>query len=178
MPCVSLYLKTSRHAISCCIVDVETTGTSSWSGIVELAAVALNERGQTLGTYTSFAYPEVLDERCDRALAYNHITREMLEGAPPIVDVVEEFSRWFHNYSVTEVWSFNRPFDQGMLEKAGLYLPWKGCIMRLCREKMPRRPKDPSLATAAAHYGVMHRPSHRALDDAKAAAELFCRLHR
>lgn len=164
--------------MSTCIIDVETTGTSSWSGIVELAALALNERGQTLGTYTSFVYPEILDERCDRALAYNGITREMLEGAPAIADVVEEFTRWLDNYGVTEVWSYNRPFDQGMTEKAGLFLPWKGCVMRLCREKMPKRKKDPPLTEAAEHFGVVYRTKHRALDDAKAAAELFCRLHR
>lgn len=168
--------------MSVCILDVETTGLPSapWARVYELGALALGPHGQTLGTFESDMFPDLLDERADRALLRSGRTRADMVGAPPLDDVRDLFTRWLDNYSVTEVWSYNRVFDQGMLERSGFYLPWKGCVMRLCRDNMPRRKKDPPLAEAAAHFGVLThaRKKHRALDDAKTAAELFCRLHR
>jgi DNA polymerase III epsilon subunit-like protein len=163
-----------------CIIDTETTGTSPWSRVVEIGALALGPGGQTLGTFESLLFPDVLDERADRALERSGLSRAEVEAAPPADDVIADFTRWLDNYSVTEVWSYNRAFDQAMLERSGVYLPWKGCVMRLCRENMRWLKKDPSLGDAAAHFGILTRArkKHRALDDAKVAAELFCRLHR
>lgn len=166
--------------MSTCILDTETTGTSLWSRVYELGALALGAGGQTLGTFESDMFPDLLDERADRALLRSGRTRADLESAPPTDDVRDLFTRWLDNYGVTEVWSYNRAFDQGMLERSGFHLPWKGCVMRLCRDNMPKRRYDPSLAEAAAHYNLVTRgrKKHRALDDAKLAAELFCRLKR
>lgn len=168
--------------MSVCILDTETTGLPSapWSRVYELGALALGTGGQTLGTFESDMFPDLLDERAGPALLRSGRTRADLESAPPTDDVRDLFTRWLDNYGVTEVWSYNRAFDQSMLERSGFFLPWKGCVMRLCRQNMPVRRKDPSLDVAAAHYNIITRTrkKHRALDDAKTAAELFCRLKR
>lgn len=157
-----------------CVLDVETTGTSAWSRVVEVGVVAYARTGHELGRYQSFVFPNILDERADRALKYNSIRREDVEHAPSTMTVQEQLAQFCDNYSIGETWAYNRSFDERMLLQSNLWLPWKldgGCILRLARENMPPRAKDPPLADAALCFGVPSpEGAHRALRDALVAA--------
>ncbi len=160
------------------IIDLETTGLPSqpWARVMEVAAVAVGPNGHYLGDFSRMVFPDPLDDRAKPALARSGIDALELAQAPKLADVLPEFTRWLENYSVQGVWSYNRAFDKTMLEREGVYLPWKGCVMRLARQCMPPRQKDPSLVEACVHYRIAMSCQHRALPDARAAAELFCRL--
>lgn len=160
------------------IVDTETTGLPSqpWARIMEIAAVAIGPNGHYLGDFSRLVMPDPLDDRADPALRRSGIDKLELALAPRLADVLPDFMRWVENYNIEAVWSYNRAFDRSMLEREGVYLPWKGCVMRLARQHMPPRQKDPSLVDACVHYRISMSTQHRALPDARAAAELFCRL--
>lgn len=162
--------------MSIVVIDTETTGTGAWSRVVELGAVALSADGHTLGMFESLMRPGILDERAEPALRRSGFTLADIEAAPPTADVRDLFTTWLENYGVTEAWAFNRYFDQSMLERSDIYLPWKGCVMQLCRKALPHNEKTLSLERYARFFRVPLVRKHRALDDAKAAAALFCRL--
>lgn len=157
------------------ILDTETTGLPSapWSRVVELAAVALDFEGRQVAEFDSLVLPDVLDERAARALKYNNITFDEVFEAPDTAQVRVSFSAWLLDNNVTGVMSYNEVFDRGMLERSGFRLPWAGCVMRLARQHMPPRSKDPSLDAACAYFGINHMHRHRALGDARAAAALY-----
>ncbi len=164
-----------------CVVDTETTGLPSaqWARVVELAAVIVDDVGVEIAAFQSLIYPDILDERCDRALAYCGITREDLSIAAAADVVREDFRLWCAEMNVSAVWAYNRSFDEGMLLRSGFELPWAGCVMREARARMPRRPKDPPLIEAARHFlGEEPARSHRALDDARTAARVLAAMMR
>lgn len=150
-----------------------------WARVVELAAVVMDDEGQELAAFQSLIYPDILDERCDRALAYCGLTREDLSIASAADVVREDFRAWCAEMHVSAVWAYNRSFDEGMLLRSGFDLPWAGCIMREARARMPRRPKDPRLIDAALWFlGEEPMRSHRALDDARTAARVLAAMMR
>ncbi len=163
-------------------IDVETTGLPSaeWARVVEIAAVAHTSEGHTLGAFQSYVRPEPFDDRADRSLAYNGVPREAILNASPEDAVAYQFAKWLDNYSIKEVWAYNRVFDAGMLERSGIYLPSSGgCVMRLSRENMPARRKDPPLKEALAHFCRReNEQAHRALGDAKDCAAVYFAIQR
>ena len=164
-----------------CVLDTETTGLPSaqWARVVEIGAVVVDESGDEVGNYHSLIKPDIFDERADRALAYCGLTREDFTFAPFTEMVREEFLDWCAAFDVTEVWAYNRVFDEAMLLRSGVVLPWAGCIMRQARLKMPPRPKDPPLAEAVRFFlGEEMAGQHRALNDASAAARVLAALSR
>jgi len=163
------------------VIDTETTGlpNAAWSRVVEVAAVLIDGEGAEIGTFSSLMCPDVLDDRADRALSYCGIARSEVAEAPPLEQVRADFSRWVCEAQPKEVWAYNRVFDETMLTRSGFELVWTGCIMRLARTRMPYRKKDPSLRDAALYFiGQEPQNWHRALSDAKAAAQVLATLTR
>ena len=165
-----------------CVLDTETTGlpNASWARVVELAAIAVDPDGYVeRAHFHSLVCPDVLDERANRALGYNGISVEDLREAPVESAVRASFYAWCANNRITEVWAYNRIFDETFLNRAGFILPWQGCVMRLARHQMPHRQKDPPLRDAAAFFlGVAPTETHRALADARTAAQVLGVLRR
>jgi DNA polymerase-3 subunit epsilon len=164
------------------ILDTESTGlpSSEWARVVEIGAVALGPDGHVLGTFESLVCPEpgwARPGRVDRALALSGIAFDDVCAAPSEREAQECLSRWLENFSATRVWSFNRVFDETMLARSGFYLPWPdgaGCVMRLARQHMPHKEKDPSLGEAMHFFGIERRgDAHRALSDAIGAAGVY-----
>lgn len=164
-----------------CVIDTETTGlpNAPWSRVVEIGAVLLDEAGHPVGCFSELARPDVLDDRADRALSYCGIARADLLAAPDFLDVRARFDSWLKEHAVNRVWSYNRAFDEGMLLRSGVSLPWEGCVMRLARQRMPHRAKDPPLREASMFFlGFEPDTAHRALSDARTAAQVLAVLLR
>lgn len=170
--------------MSILILDTETTGlpSSEWARVIELGAVVLHPHRDyaEINHFHTFMLPvEGVDDRADKALKHSGITRGDLVGAPREGDARSAFYRWLAQHQVTEVFSYNRVFDEGMLVRSGFTLPWAGCVMRMSRDRMPARKKDPTLADAAKHFGVgVAEGLHRALPDARLAAQVFAAIRR
>lgn len=180
------------------ILDTETTGIyprDEWAEVVELAAVMLDSGLTEVSHFTSLVKPKVLDERCDGALAVNHITREMLADAPGARDVAVAFAAWAKPWRdrVKAVQSYNIDFDRPMVERMGLRgVPWGECVMKGAMEPMAEAgllkkktyPKEhegitgvylfPKLSMCCEHFEVkVDGDAHRALTDARAAAKVW-----
>ena len=164
------------------IVDTESTGlpNQEWARVVEIGAVVLHPHRDyaEVNSFSSLLRVDSLDDRATRALDYCGISVASVDGAPRPPDVRRAFYEWMAQHQVTEVFSYNRTFDETMLKRSGFELPWVGCVMRMSRTAMPGLKKDPSLAAAAAHFGVALTEAHRALPDARAAAEVFAAIRR
>jgi DNA polymerase III epsilon subunit-like protein len=166
-----------------CVLDTETTGLPNqpWARVVEVGAVVLDPRKD----YAEVAcFQVVLDPGADALVGYprNASQRvpieEILKFGVSEGTVHAVIAKWLTTHRVTEVFSYNRVFDEVLLKRSGFVLPWTGCVMRMARAAMPPRPKDPSLADAAAHFGATQAEAHRALPDARLAAQVFAAIRR
>lgn len=184
------------------VIDTETTGfaTFPWSRVVELAAVLLDEQGELAGTFAALVRPEIHDNRSDGVCKIHGLTKEALKDAPLAGDVAETFRLWKNEKCDLTVrcTSYNREFDQPMVERMGLTdLNWGPCIMEMVTDHMgplgllkpadPKHPKYrpgkkwlwPSLDVAAKHFGVAFEgPAHRALTDAMVASQVLVACYR
>ena len=164
------------------ILDCEATGLPSDKNarVVEIGAVVLHPH-RDYAEVNSFSVvihpgPNALDGYPRNAS--QAVPLESILGAGSAADARRALYEWMAQHQVTEVFSYNRTYDEGMLKRSGFELPWAGCVMRMARAAMPGLKKDPSLAAAVAHFGVSLTEAHRALPDARAAAEVFAAIRR
>jgi DNA polymerase-3 subunit epsilon len=161
------------------VVDVETTGWApADSGITEIGAVRVHD-GQVVAEFTSLVDPGT-PIPVDIA-ELTGINDEMLAGAPPIAAVLPGLLAFAQGCVLT---AHNARFDLSFLtaacEAAGL--PWPGFpvldTVRLARHLMavPEEVPDCKLATLAGFFGSPVQPVHRALDDARATADVLAHL--
>jgi DNA polymerase-3 subunit epsilon len=161
------------------VVDVETTGWAPVdSGITEIGAVRVRD-GQVVAEFTSLVDPGT-PVPADIAVLTG-IDDEMLAGAPPIAAVLPGLLAFADGCVLT---AHNARFDLSFLtaacEAAGL--PWPGFpvldTVRLARYLMtvPDEVPDCKLGTLAAFFGSPAQPSHRALADARATADVLMHL--
>lgn len=166
------------------VLDTETTGFpgQAWSRVIELGAVLLDTDGTEVDAFGSLVLPDILDERAARALEINRITVEMLRGQPAAWSVAASFRGWLASREARWVAAYNIAFDRPMVERMGMTsLQWASCIMLRSMDMMGQacptfddgRRKWPSLAAAAAHFGVtVEGDAHRAVTDARTAARV------
>ena len=165
------------------VVDVETTGWSpDVAGITEIGAVRVR-RGEVVAEFTSLVNPGTPVPAPITELT--GISDLMLALAPPVAAVLPGLLAFAEGSVLT---AHNAPFDLRFLVAAcaAAGLGWPGFevldTVRLARYLMaaPDEVPDRKLATLAEYFGTPVRPSHRALDDARATAvvlrELLARL--
>jgi len=165
------------------VVDVETTGWSPGeAGITEIGAVRVR-RGEVIAEFTSLVNPGTPVPAPITELT--GISDPMLALAPPVAAVLPGLLAFADGSVLT---AHNAPFDVRFLVAAcaSAGLGWPGFevldTVRLARHLMaaPDEVPDRKLATLAEYFGTPVRPSHRALDDARATAvvlgELLARL--
>jgi DNA polymerase-3 subunit epsilon len=161
------------------VVDVETTGWApADSGITEIGAVRVHG-GQVIAEFTSLVDPGTPIPADIAALT--GIDDQMLTGAPSIAAVLPGLLAFADGCVLT---AHNARFDLSFLtaacEAAGL--PWPGFpvldTVRLARYLMavPDEVPDCKLGTLAAFFGSPAQPSHRALADARATADVLMHL--
>jgi len=161
------------------VVDVETTGWApDKAGITEIGAVRV--RGsKVVGEFSSLVNPGTPVPPAITELT--GISDQMLASAPPVADVLPDLLA-FAEGSVLA--AHNAPFDLAFLiaacDATGLAWPRFEVLdtVRLARHLMatPQEVPDRKLATLASFFEAPVRPSHRALDDARATAVVLGRL--
>jgi DNA polymerase-3 subunit epsilon len=167
-------LGTPLYDVTFCVIDLETTGGSHHDcGITEIGAVKLRG-GECLGTLQTLVNP-------GRAIppvitALTGITEAMVLPAPRIEEVLPALLEFVGGSVIV---GHNVRFDIGFLaaalDRAGYPALANTAVdtcalaRRLTRDEVP----DCRLGTLAAGLRLDHRPSHRALADALATADLL-----
>jgi DNA polymerase III subunit epsilon len=161
------------------VVDIETTGWApEEAGITEIGAVRVHA-GRAVAEFASLVNPGTPVPPAITELT--GISDQMLVSAPPVTAVLPGLLAFAEGSVLT---AHNAPFDLRFLTAAcaGMGRAWPGFevldTVRLARHLMatPQEVPDRKLATLASFFGTPVRPSHRALDDARATAVVLGQL--
>jgi DNA polymerase-3 subunit epsilon len=167
-------LGTALAEVTFCVLDLETTGGDPGAdAITEVGAVKVRG-GEQLGTFRTFVNPGIRIPRSITVLT--GITEAMVERAPPAAAVLPSLLEFLGSAVLV---GHNIRFDVSFLDAAlrrdgrpplGTK-PVDTCALarRLVRDEVP----NCRLSTLADRFRLPHRPTHRALDDALATADLL-----
>ncbi|HEX5596355.1 MAG TPA: DEDD exonuclease domain-containing protein [Micromonosporaceae bacterium] len=157
------------------VVDLETTGgTPDGGGITEIGAVKVRG-GEKLGELATLVNPG--EPIPPFITVLTGITPAMVATAPPVEAVLPSLLEFLRGAVLV---AHNAPYDVRFLKAACARHGYRWPNPRvldtvtlarqvLTRDEVPNR----KLATLAAFFGTRHRPTHRALDDAKATVEVL-----
>ncbi|MFI9799521.1 DEDDh family exonuclease [Streptomyces sp. NPDC052302] len=153
------------------VVDVETTGLARDDRIISAAVYRLD----ALGEVEDHWYTLVNPERDPGPVWIHGLTSETLEGAPLFADIAEEFAARLDGRVLV---AHNAVFDWQMIAREYARAERRAPVrQRLCTIALSKELGLPlpnhKLATLAAHFGVVQRRAHHALDDARVLAEAF-----
>ncbi len=167
-------LGTPLHDVTFCVIDLETTGGNrNEDMITEVGAVKVRG-GECLGTFQTLVNP-------GRAIppqitVLTGLSDVLVAGAPRIEAVLGTLLDFVGDSVIV---GHNVGFDVGFLRAAcqraqrpplaGTVVDTVALARRLVRDEVP----DCKLGTLASRFRLDHRPSHRALDDALATADLL-----
>jgi DNA polymerase-3 subunit epsilon len=168
-------LGTPVREVTFVVLDLETTGGSAGTdAITEVGAVKVRG-GERLGELATLIDPGT--GIAPAVVALTGITQAMVTGAPGIGTVLPSLLEFCAGAVLV---AHNAPFDTGFLRTAckrhGLAWPRPAvlCTARLARAVLTRD-EAPSvrLSALAEQLGTSARPTHRALDDARATVEVL-----
>lgn len=160
------------------VVDLETTGGSATNDrITEIGAVKIRG-GEVLGEFATLVDPGLPIP--PQIVALTGITEAMVYDAPRIDEVLPSFIEFARGSILV---AHNARFDMSFLRQNALrlHLQWPFSAT-LCTVTMARRilgrDEAPTvrLSALADLFDVTVRPTHRALDDARATVEVFHHL--
>lgn len=170
----TLDLGVASPDVTFCVIDLETTGGSpSNDAITEIGAVKVRA-GERLGSFQS-----LIDPRRPIPSAIAHLTGiddMMVSDQPPIEQVLPAFLEFFRGSVFV---AHNASFDFRFLGAACTALEYPQlpgppiCTARLARRLVWPDVPNVRLRTLADHFRTRTRPTHRALDDAEACAEVL-----
>lgn len=148
------------------VVDVETTGLFDSDRVVEVAAVTLDVRGEVVDEWETLVNPG----RHVGATAIHGLTASMVSMAPSFEEVAAALAVRLQGAALV---AHNLAFDSRMLCNeysrlgAAFHAGCGVCTLRLVGRR---------LADACSDLGIQPPQYHRALADARAAAQLFSAL--
>jgi len=162
------------HDVTFCVIDLETTGGSAETcGITEVGAVKMRG-GVCLGTYQTLVNPGAAIPPVITVLT--GITQAMVLPAPRIETVLPTLLEFVGDAVVV---GHNVRFDLSFIQAAlrrserprldNRSIDTCALARRLVRDEVP----NCKLGTLADRFRLDHQPSHRALDDALATADLL-----
>jgi DNA polymerase-3 subunit epsilon len=166
-------LGTPLRDVTFCVVDLETTGGRPEDQITEIGAVKYRG-GELLGTFQTLIDPGVAIPPSITVLT--GITEAMVLRAPRVSEVLPTFVEFCGDAVLV---GHNVGFDTGFLNRALAAAGWPRLSQRvvdtlsLTRRLLGDELPNCRLDTAASRLRLAHRPSHRALDDALATADLL-----
>lgn len=176
------------------IADVETTGLRTYnSKIVEIGAIVLGPDLAEVERWGSLVNPgkEALGLAQPKAMEMNKLTREELEAAPCTQEAAKGFQALLGRHGDAVFHAYNNEFDSWFLAQPPWGVPekrWGECIMMASMDIMDAadelvlnergKPKFPKLSEAMAFFGCKGASSHRAVDDARAAADVYTEILR
>ena len=157
-----------------CIVDFETTGTNPRHDLIcEIGAVKVRG-GEVLGTFQTLVNPGVAVP--PRISVITGLTDAVLAPAPRIEQVLTSLRSFIGDAVFV---AHNASFDLGFLRAALArldfeeYRPVVVDTLALARRLLRDEVRNFRLGTLAERFGIENRPSHRALDDARATCDLL-----
>ena len=162
------------HQVTFCVVDLETTGATAEScEITEVGAVKVRG-GECLGTFQTLVNPGRSIPRSISVLT--GIDDSMVVPAPTIDEVLPSLLEFVGGaVLVGHNLRFDVSFLDAALQRADRPRLANACVdtcalaRRLVRDEVP----DCRLGTLASRFRLSHTPTHRALDDALATADLL-----
>jgi DNA polymerase-3 subunit epsilon len=153
------------------VVDVETTGLGRDDRIVSAAVYRLDAYGEVEDHW----YSPVNPQRDPGPVWIHGLTGAMLADAPLFADIADELAQRLAGRVLV---AHNAVFDWSMLAReyararSSAPVEHRLCTIVLAKELgLPLA--NHKLASLAAHYGVVQRRAHHALDDARVLAEAF-----
>lgn len=157
------------------VFDIETTGLNSTDDrITEIGAVKI-KNGEICDRWSTFVNPEKhIPEHISELTS---ITDEMVSGAPKINEILPEFLEFCKDSVLV---AQNARFDTGFIKisckRQGLEYNFP-CIdtLILARGLYPEL-SNHKLDTLTKHLNVILENHHRAVDDAKATADIFIKM--
>ena len=167
-------LGTPLNDVTFVVLDLETTGGSPDAcAITEVGAVKYRG-GECLGTFHTLVNPGSVIP--PEIVYLTGITQEMVTPAPRIESVLPAFLEFIGNAVVV---GHNVRFDMNFIQTNAVRLGYRRlpnkvvdtCALarRLVRDEVP----NCALETLSRYFRTATRPCHRALDDAKATADLL-----
>lgn len=161
------------------VVDLETTGSSPnvGAGITEIGAVKVRG-GEIIGEFQTLVNPGAAIPAFISVLT--GITDAMVLNAPSIAETFPTFLEFMGSKNDTILVAHNAPFDVGFLKASAArqnYLWPQYRVVdtaRLARQILLRdEVPNCKLGTLALFFNTQTTPTHRALDDARATADVF-----
>ena len=159
------------------VVDVETTGGSPATAALTEIGAAKYRGGECVGTFATLVDPGCHVPPLITLLT--GISDAMVCGAPPVRAVLPTFLEFVQgSVIVGHNIGFDLAFLNTALAAAGRDPLDNAVVDTLALSRRLLRPDVPNcrLRTLAAALDLEHRPSHRALDDVRATADLLHRL--
>jgi DNA polymerase-3 subunit epsilon len=160
--------------VTFCVLDLETTGASAEHDRITEIGAAKFRGGEQIGTFKTFVNPEC--EIPPAITVLTGITQSMVMAAPSVGEILPTLLEFIGDSVIV---AHNARFDVGFLNAALLrndrepltnrVLDTVALARRVLRGSVP----DCKLATLAKWLRLPHQPSHRALDDALATADLL-----
>jgi DNA polymerase-3 subunit epsilon len=157
------------------VVDLETTGWSPEAAAITEIGAVLVRGGRRQGEFASLVNPGMAVPPSIEDLT--GITDRMLASAPRVASVLPGLLTFARGRVLV---AHNAPFDLGFLRAAcdDCGLAWPGFTVldtvMLARQVMdPDEVPDCKLGTLAGFFGARTAPSHRALADARATADVL-----
>lgn len=154
------------------IVDIETTGGTSYNSRITEVAVFIHDGKQVIDEFHSLVNPETEIPRFITGLT--GITNEMVEKAPVFSEIAEElFQKTEDCVFVAHNVNFDYSFLRQEFKEAGYdFKRKKACTVRLSRAIIPGFPSY-SLGNLCSNLGINITDRHRAKGDAQATVKLF-----
>lgn len=158
------------------VVDVETTGGNpSWQRVTEIGAVKIRN-GEIIAEWSSLINPE--RKIPAKITSLTGITNEMVEGAPRFGEIADDFRSFLGD----GVFAAHRVrFDFGFLREEFRRLEQDLRMPTFCTVVETRRYfpgfQSYSLANLCREFGIELIDHHRALCDAKAAAQILLKIN-
>jgi DNA polymerase-3 subunit epsilon len=159
------------------VIDLETTGTSARSSILEIGLV-VQRAGRVLERFETFVDPGSPVPWSITQLT--GIEQGMIEDAPDPASALSALGRVLDSHGVQALVAHNAPFDRRFIERArteagsAWELPPFLCSLRLARRLV--RARRYGLAALVEQLSIPERPRHRALGDAEMTAALWWEL--
>lgn len=153
------------------VVDVETTGLARDDRIVSAAVYRLDARGDVEDHW----YTPVNPLRDPGPTWIHGLTSEVLADAPLFTEIADDFAERLRGRVLV---AHNALFDWSMIAREYARVQRTAPVrQRLCTIALSKELALPlpnhKLESLAAHYGVVQRRAHHALDDARVLAETF-----
>lgn len=161
------------NKLSFCVFDLETTGGNHHSDkIIEIGLVKV-ENFKIVDEIAFLVKPEVHIPEFIQKLT--SIKDSDVDSAPVIEDVIDEILKFMgDSILVAHNTSFDIPFFNSVLKRLGKEeLKNKAICTNLMTKYMIPNLLSSNLNYMSKIFGLQHQKAHRALDDAKATAELL-----